>query len=369
MPATTPDRPGPRNGAWTAVRSAARTWVDPLVAMIVAVLLLGLLLPAAGGVATVLDRGTTVAVVLLFFLYGARMSTAEVWDGLRSWRLQGGMLAATYLVFPVLGLAAQLLPASVLPADLATGVLYLSLLPSTIQSSVVFTSIARGNVAGAICGATVSNVLGIVLTPLLVALVMSRTGGPVGGSAGSTLLQLLAPFVLGQLVQPRIGAWVRRHRGLTLVTDRGTILLVAYGAVSEAQRSGAWSGLTAGVLLSLVAVCVLLLAIMLTLTWTGGRWLRLRRGDRIALLMCGSKKSLATGLPMATVLFGPVAAAGVALPVIVFHQLQLATCAVLARRLAATGPAEVAGTEPAGIGSASTAPEARTGGRPGAPPA
>ncbi len=312
--------------------------MDPLVVMIVAVFVLGLLAPASGGFATGLDHVTTAAVVLLFFLYGARMPTSEVWDGLRNWRLQGGMLAATYLLFPVLGLAVQVLPDRVLPQDLQTGLLYLSLLPSTIQSSVVFTSIARGNVAGAICGATVSNVLGIVLTPLLVGLLMSRAGGPVGGSAGATLLQLLLPFVLGQLVQPRIGPWVRAHKPVTLVTDRSTILLVAYGSVSEAQQSGAWDHLTAGVLAVLVVVCAVLLAAMLAATWFGGAALRLARADRIALLMCGSKKSLATGLPMASVLFGPVAAAGVALPVIVFHQIQLATCAVLARRLAATDP-------------------------------
>jgi sodium/bile acid cotransporter 7 len=331
---TAPATPGPWSRTWTAIR----TWVDPLVAMIVAVFVLGLLAPASGGVATVLDHVSTAAVVLLFFLYGARMATQEVWDGLRNWRLQGGMLAATYLVFPVLGLAVQLLPTSVLPAELQTGLLYLALLPSTIQSSVVFTSIARGNVAGAICGATVSNVLGIVLTPLLVGVLMSRAGGPVGGSAGGTLLQLLLPFVLGQIVQPWIGGWIRSHKIVTLLTDRGTILLVASGSVSEAQRSGAWSGLTARVLVALVLVCAALLAAMLALTWTGGRWIGLGRPDRIALLMCGSKKSLATGLPMATVLFGPVAAAGVALPVIIFHQIQLATCAVLARRLAATDP-------------------------------
>jgi sodium/bile acid cotransporter 7 len=314
------------------------TWVDPLVMMIVAVFVLGLVVPADGGFANVLDHATTVAVVLLFFLYGARMATGEIWDGLRNWRLQGGMLASTYLLFPVLGLAVQLLPSAVLPDDLQTGLLYLALLPSTIQSSVVFTSIARGNVAGAITGATASNVLGILLTPLLVGLLMSRAGGPVGGSAGATLLQLLLPFVAGQLVQPFIGRWIRSQRWLTRTVDRGTILLVAYGSVSEAALAGTWDGLTAGVLVALLVVCAVLLAVMLLATWHGGRLLGLARPDRIALLMCGSKKSLATGLPMAAVLFGPVAAAGVALPVIVFHQMQLAVCAVLARRLAAAEP-------------------------------
>ncbi|MGW6131983.1 bile acid:sodium symporter family protein [Cellulomonas sp. NPDC055163] len=334
MPGSPSESPGGARRTWSAVKA----WIDPLVVMIVAVLVLGLVLPASGVAADVLGTVKTAAIVVLFFLYGARMATREVWDGLRAWKLQGSMLAATYVLFPVLGLAIQLLPDAVLAPELKTGLLFLSVLPSTIQSSVVFTSIARGNVAGAICGATVSNVLGIVLTPLFVAVLLSRTGGSLGGSAAATLLQLLVPFVAGQLVQPWIGPWVRAHRPLTLVTDRAAILLVAYASVSEAQVSGAWDEITWVSLVVLLVVCAVLLAAMLATTWSAGRWLGLNRPDRIALLMCGSKKSLATGLPMASVLFSPVVAASVALPVIVFHQLQLATCAVLARRLASTDP-------------------------------
>jgi solute carrier family 10 (sodium/bile acid cotransporter), member 7 len=312
--------------------AAARSWVDPLVVAILGVLVLGLVLPATGAAADVLDTVRTVAIVVLFFGYGARMRTSEVWDGLRAWRLQGSMLAATYVVFPVLGLLAQLVPDAVLAPELATGVLYLSLLPSTVQSSVVFTSIARGNVAGAITGATISNVVGIAVTPLLVALLLGASGGTTG-SLGGILVQLLVPFVAGQLLQPWIGGWVRAHGRLTRATDRGTLLLVAYTAVSEAQTSGAWNHVTAGALVWLVVVCVVLLGAMLTITWNAGR--RMALPDRVALLMVGSKKSLATGLPMAAVLFTPAVAASVALPVIVFHQIQLATCALIARRLAA----------------------------------
>jgi sodium/bile acid cotransporter 7 len=314
--------------------AALTQWVDPLVVMIVTVFLLGLFLPASGQAADVLGTVESAAVVLLFFLYGARMATREVWDGLRNWRLQGSMLSATFVAFPVLGLALQFLPASVLAPDLRVGMLYLTLLPSTVQSSIVFTSVARGNVAGAICGATISNVLGIVLTPLLVGVLMNRSGGSASGGTSSTLLQLLLPFALGQLVQPWIGPWVRGHRGLTRVTDRATIVFVAYASVSEATISHAWSGLTWVSLVALLVVCGAVLAVMLSTTWATGARLGLDRADRIALLMVGSKKSLATGLPMASVLFTPVMAASVALPVIVFHQLQLATCAVIARRLA-----------------------------------
>jgi len=325
------DEPSTGDGGLVA---RVRAWVDPLVVMIVAALVLGLVLPARGTAADVLDVVRTGAIVLLFFLYGARMATGDVWAGLRNWRLQGSMLVATYVVFPVLGLLVQLLPDEVLAPELKTGLLFLSLLPSTVQSSVVFTSIARGNVAGAITGATISNVAGIVLTPLLVGLLMSRTSGPTGGSVQGILWQLLVPFAAGQAVQPWIGRWVRAHAPLTRVTDRATILLVAYASVSEAQVSGAWDHVTVGALVLLVVVCAVMLAVMLTVTWTGGGRLGLVRPDRVALLMCGSKKSLATGLPMASVLFSPALAASVALPVIACPQLQLATCAVVARRLA-----------------------------------
>ena len=310
-------------------------WLDPLTAMILAVLVLGLLVPVPDGVAVVLDGVRTGAIVLLFFLYGARMPTGEVVDGLKRFRLQGSMLGATYLLFPVLGLLVQLLPDAVLAEDLRRGVLYLSLLPSTVQSSVVLTSVARGNVAGAITGATISNVLGVVLTPVLVAVLMGATGaGLDGGAVTGILVQLLLPFVVGQVAQRWIGPWLRKHAKITKVTDRATILLVVFTAVSEAQSSGAWGDLTVVSLVVLLVVCAVLLAVMLLATWRGGKLLGLDRGDRIALLMCGSKKSAATGLPMAAVLFSPALAASVALPVIAFHQLQIVVCAILARRLA-----------------------------------
>lgn len=325
----------PADDAGRSLWARALSWVDPLVVMILSALLLGLLLPARGVVADVLDVARTAAIVLLFFLYGARMATGEVWAGLRGWRLQGSMLAATYVAFPVLGLLVQLLPDAVVSPELKTGLLYLSLLPSTVQASVVFTSIARGNVAGAITGATISNVVGIVLTPLLVGVLMVRTSGQAGGNLAGIVLQLLLPFAAGQLAQRWTGPWLRARPHLTRVTDRGAIVLVAYTSVSQATVSGAWSHVTWVALVVLVVVCAAMLATMLVLTWNGGRRLGLARDDRVALLMCGSKKSLATGLPMAAVLFAPALAASVALPVIVFHQLQLATCAVIARRLAA----------------------------------
>ncbi len=324
------------------MRAVLSRWVDPFVVTLLVVLVLGLVVPVGPGAQRVVDAVADVAVTVLFLVYGMRLSTREVWAGLRNWRLQGGILAATYVVFPVLGLVTAWAIEPLVGAPLAAGVLYLSLLPSTVQSSVAFTSVARGNVAGAICGATVSNVAGMVVTPLLVLWLMSGPGGaaggdgPTGGLGGlrTVLLQLLLPFVVGQLLQPWVGDWVRARRWLTLGVDRGTILVVVFGAVAAASSAGVWSSVSGWSIVALLVVSALVLAAMLALTWWGGAALRLSTEDRIALLMCGSKKSLATGLPMASVLF-PVAVAGVvAVPVIVFHQFQLVVCAVLARRLA-----------------------------------
>ena len=325
------------------MRQVLKQWVDPFIVALVATMVLGLVVPVPAGAQRVVDAVADVAVAVLFLVYGMRLSTTEVWAGLKNVRLQGGILASTYVVFPLVGLAVSWAVTPLVGAPLAAGILFLSLLPSTVQSSVAFTSVARGNIAGAICGATVSNVVGMVVTPLLVLWFMSSSGAT-GGLSGlrDVLVHLLAPFVVGQLLQPFVGRWIRARRWLTLSVDRGTILIVVFGAVAAATSAGVWAGISAWTIVALVGISALILVVMLAVTWWGGAGLRLGVEDRIALLMCGSKKSLATGLPMAAVLF-PVAVAGtVAVPVIVFHQLQLIVCAVLARRLA-TRPAGWAG--------------------------
>ncbi|MET4226306.1 bile acid:sodium symporter family protein [Oerskovia enterophila] len=317
------------------MRQVLKQWVDPFIVALVATMVLGLVVPVPAEAQRVVDAVADVAVAVLFLVYGMRLSTTEVWAGLKNVRLQGGILASTYVVFPLVGLAVSWAVTPLVGAPLAAGILFLSLLPSTVQSSVAFTSVARGNIAGAICGATVSNVVGMVVTPLLVLWFMSSSGAT-GGLSGlrDVLVHLLAPFVVGQLLQPFVGRWIRARRWLTLSVDRGTILIVVFGAVAAATSAGVWAGISAWTIVALVGISALILVVMLAVTWWGGAGLRLGVEDRIALLMCGSKKSLATGLPMAAVLF-PVAVAGtVAVPVIVFHQLQLIVCAVLARRLA-----------------------------------
>lgn len=219
-----------------------------------------------------------------------------------------------------------------LTPELQAGFLFLCLVPSTIQSSIAFTSIARGNVPAAICAGSFSSLTGIFLTPLLAALLLGSAGG--GFSADSLLqivLQLLVPFLAGQLLRRWVGGFLTRHRKVLGLVDRGSILLVVYTAFSEGMVAGIWSQVTPARLGALLAAEAVLLAVMLALTWYGARRLGFGREDRIAIQFAGSKKSLAAGLPMASVLFGAHASLAV-LPLMLFHQTQLMVCAVIAKR-------------------------------------
>jgi sodium/bile acid cotransporter 7 len=239
------------------------------------------------------------------------------------------------VAFPLLGLAARVLVPTVLTPDLYNGLLFLCLVPSTVQSSIAFTSIARGNVPAAMVSASLSNILGVLLTPLLVVALMQTAGSVrVDGSAVlDIVLQLLVPFFAGQALRRWIADWVGRHTVLTKVVDRGSILLVVYTAFSVGMTEHIWKTVTPWRLVAVAMVSAALLAIVLLLTFAVGRVARLPRGDAIVLVFCGSKKSLASGLPMALVLF-PAAAVGlIMLPLMLFHQIQLLVCAVIASRL------------------------------------
>ncbi|MEV7120797.1 bile acid:sodium symporter family protein [Kitasatospora griseola] len=321
-------------------RTLHRIGIDGYLLLLLGTVLLATVLPARGAAASAVTGGVHLAVGLLFFLYGARLSPQEALAGARHWRLHLLILGCTFVLFPLLGEATRLLPDAVLPPELFTGVLFLTLLPSTVQSSIAFTSIAGGNVAAAICAATFSSLLGIVLTPLLAAWLLAGASGVAvdGGQVLDVVLQLLVPFAAGQLLRRWVGPWIARHRLVTQLVDRGSILLIVYSAFGEGVREGIWGRVTIGRLLVLVALSTALLAAVLGFTHVASRRLGFARPDRITIQFCGSKKSLANGLPLATILF-PAGAVGLTvLPLMLFHQIQLTVCTVLARRWARQSP-------------------------------
>jgi solute carrier family 10 (sodium/bile acid cotransporter), member 7 len=309
---------------------------DPFIVALLIASVLGFVAPARGIAATVVDFLKTAAIALLFFLQGVRLERSAVLAGMAHWRLQLLTLACTFLLFPLIGVILRFLVPHLLESSLWLGVLYLCALPSTVQSSIAFTSIARGNVSAAICAATFSNLLGIVLTPLLVALLlnMHASASPLTQITSITE-QLLLPFILGQVASRWLRPWASRHPALVAIADRGSIILVVYAAFSAAVVAGTWTRVHWSDVLKLTVLSTGVLALVLALTRLASRLARFNTEDEIATVFCGSKKSLATGVPMANVLFSGAIAGLVILPVMIFHQLQLVICAYLARRYAA----------------------------------
>ncbi|MFJ4142322.1 bile acid:sodium symporter family protein [Pseudomonas sp. NPDC089734] len=320
---------------------------DNFTLTLVAVVAIASFLPARGQISVAFDWITEIAIGLLFFLHGAKLSRQAILAGAGHWRLHFLVFLCTFVLFPLLGLALKPLLLPLVGSELYMGFLYLCALPATVQSAIAFTSLARGNIPAAICSAAASSLIGIFITPVLVALLMG-----VHGDGGSTVeairkisIQLLVPFVAGQIARHWIGEWVGRNKNWLKFVDQGSILLVVYSAFSAAVIGGLWQQVPLMVLGGIVLGCCLLLSLSLGITALLGKWLGFSIEDRITILFCGSKKSLATGVPMAQVLFAGSAIGLLILPLMLFHQIQLMVCASLAQRYSRR-PEEIA--EPAG---------------------
>jgi sodium/bile acid cotransporter 7 len=297
-------------------------------------------LPCSGTTAQVFNGVTQGAICLLFFLHGAKLPREAVIAGAGHWRLHLTVLACTFVVLPLLGLLLQPLFSTLVTPELYLGILFVCVLPSTVQSSIAFTSVARGNVPAAVCAASASNLLGVFLTPVLIGLmVVAQAGGHSSFDAiRSIALQLLLPFVAGQLARRWIGSWIDARKALLKVVDQGSILLVVYTAFSEAVVQGLWQQLPGRSLAGLLLIDALLLALVMVIATLASRRLGFSKEDEITIVFCGSKKSLASGIPMAKILFAGHALGAVVLPLMLFHQLQLMVCAVLAQRYARRTP-------------------------------
>ncbi|MES2039981.1 MAG: bile acid:sodium symporter family protein [Pseudomonadota bacterium] len=309
---------------------------DNMTLLLLGVVTLASLFPARGMIASGFDHLSVGMIALLFFMHGAKLSRQAVLAGLTHWRLHLLVMAFTFAIFPLMGVVLKPLLLLLITPELYVGILFLCVLPSTVQSSIAFTSVARGNVPAAICSASLSNMLGIFLTPLLVSLVVVAHGE--SHSSLDAMLkiigQLLLPFVAGQIARPWLQAWLEKYASILTMVDQSSILLVVYVAFSEAVVQGLWQQLPPLMLASLLGISALMLAIIMVLTTIISRRMGFSKEDQITIVFCGSKKSLASGVPMAKVLFASHALGMVLLPLMLFHQLQLMVCAFMAQHYA-----------------------------------
>lgn len=306
---------------------------DPFILTLLAVIALASVFPARGAFGDIVHVASVVLITLLFFFHGAKLHRSAIFEALIHWRLHLIIVGFTFIVFPLLVLLASGVGRDWLPPSLWVGMLFLAALPSTVQSSIAFTSLARGNVPGAIAAASASQLLGVILTPALVTLLANSKGQiDMGAGMAGVAIQIFVPFLAGHLSRRWIGSWVDSNKKLIGLTDRGTIVLAVYGAFSAAVVGGIWHSVSPWTLAILLAICLAILVAMLLATWFVSGWLKFGRDDRITILFCGTKKSLVQGVPMARILFPGPDVGLVILPLMMFHQLQLMACAWLARR-------------------------------------
>jgi len=309
---------------------------DNMTLCLIAVVIAASVFPVSGEAAVAFDWLTNAAIALLFFMHGAKLSREAIVAGMGHWRLHLLVFGCTFLLFPLLGLGLKPVLLPLVGDELYLGILFLCALPATVQSAIAFTSLARGNVAAAVCSAATSSLLGIFVTPLLVLLMIGAQAGDSNtlDAIGKIVVQLLLPFIAGQIARRWIGEWVTRNKAWLKAVDQGSILLVVFGAFRHAVVEGIWQQVPLVQLAGLVVACCLLLALVLFIVAFLARRAGFNTEDRITILFAGSKKSLATGVPMAQVLFAGGAIGALILPLMLFHQIQLMVCAVLAERYA-----------------------------------
>jgi solute carrier family 10 (sodium/bile acid cotransporter), member 7 len=318
--------------------------MDRFTILLIAMVLLASFLPIAGQAAQVFATVTTVAIAILFFLHGAKLSREAVIEGMLHWKMHAVVFAFTFAIFPILGLLSRPILEPLLGPALFQGFLFMCFLPSTVQSSIAFTSVAKGNVAGAVCSASFSNIIGMFLTPVLVAIFIlgqsTHQFDPTTSILQITLL-LLLPFVLGQLLRPWVFPWMQKLPKIVKVFDQGSILMVVYAAFSSAVVAGLWQQVSAMTLLYLVIACSVLLTIVMLLARFLAKKLGFNLADQKTIFFCSSKKTLASGVPMAQILFIGQPLGMLVLPIMIFHQIQLMVCGIIAARWAQQSQDEV----------------------------
>ncbi len=310
--------------------------VDRFILALAGVVFAATFLPCRGASAHAVHIAGIIAIATLFFLQGARLSRDAILNGMMHWRLHAACGASTFILFPLLGLGLIAVFPNLLPGPFYLGVLFVCALPSTVQSSIALTSIAHGNIPAAICSATASNIIGIVVTPLMFSAMANLHSGSVEPMGiWKVAAQLLVPFLAGHLLRPWIGAWTERNRGVLAITDRGSILLVVYGAFSEAVARGIWRQIPPMLLISLLLVMAVLFGLVLLYIRLASGILAFDRDDEAAFVFVGSQKSLVSGIPIANALLPGPAIGPILVPMMLYHLMQLLICAGIARGYAA----------------------------------
>ncbi|HWL07641.1 MAG TPA: bile acid:sodium symporter family protein [Planctomicrobium sp.] len=280
---------------------------------------------------------TNLGVATIFFLHGISLSLSALKQGMLQWQQHLLVQSCVFLLFPIIGVSLYFLSSGWLPESLRMGFLFLCALPSTVSTSVALTATAYGNVPIALFSATISSLIGVALTPMWMGIAVdsSQPQGSLSHIVLSLFLLLVIPLIAGQMARHWLGDWGNRNKKLINNVDRIIILFLVYTSFCDSFQMGIWTRYGLHAVVWTVLLSLFLFGLVFFLVELICRSLKLSQADRIAVLFCGTKKSLATGIPMSQVMFSGNPALGlILLPIMVYHPMQLIICGILAGRWA-----------------------------------
>jgi sodium/bile acid cotransporter 7 len=313
---------------------------NAFVAWIFGLVLLAWAFPELGGPDSIIPVTLVrkIGVFLIFFNQGVQLPGEALKKGILEWKLHLLVQLCTFVLFPVLVGAALWSASSFFDQpDLRIGFFYLAFLPTTVTSAVALTSVAEGNVTGALFNCTLSSVIGVFLVPFLCVTFLGAGGSegqvPLSGLLLSIAVTILLPMVLGQIVRPFLKELFARHKIFFRRCNNGVILFIVWGAFCQSFLRNVWSQVSTTDLAMTVILGVVLLLFVSGVVWKASAWVGLEPESRISAFYCGSQKTLAMGLPMSALIFGTVEGVELSLlliPLLVYHPAQLILGGLLA---------------------------------------
>jgi sodium/bile acid cotransporter 7 len=282
-----------------------------------------------------LEPIANIGISLIFFFYGLKLSPQNMKKGLGNYKLHLIIQLTTFLLFPVIVILTKPFIKTDEQEMLWLALFFMAALPSTVSSSVVMVSIAKGNVPGAIFNASISGLIGVVVTPLWVGIFLSARmqDFDFGNSIISLIIKIILPVIAGLLLNKHLGATARKYGRYLTLFDKSVILVIVYNSFSKSFTANIFSSINIYDLTALTLSIILLFIIIYSIIYLATKRFHFTTEDKITAVFCGSKKSLVHGSVMAKVLFKGMATMSIFIvPIMIYHSLQLIVFSIIAQR-------------------------------------
>lgn len=312
--------------------------IDNFVISIIAVIALAYVFSETGiSISKIpIDTIGSIGVSLIFFFYGLKLSAEKIRAGLRNWKLHVLVQTTTFVVFPLLVLMFYPFVTTESSRLIWISFLFLAALPSTVSSSVVMVSIAKGNLPAAIFNASISGLIGILVTPLWIGIFMKQRSVDyqLGDVYTKLVLEILLPVVVGVFLQPYLGRIARKFSRELNFFDKTIILLIIYKNFAESFEAKVFRSVLLSDLVLISVITILLFYSVFFISGYISRRLNFVLEDQITAQFCATKKSLVHGTVFSKILFPATMPLGVLLmPLMLFHAFQIFIISIRATKL------------------------------------